>query len=158
MHSERRIVMPTCNNTSVGIIVVRDGHLLVINRKKPPFGIALPAGHVDAENPSPADFESAAERELREETGLRVTRCTLVAEGRMGNPCRRGATWHYWRIYRAETQGQLDPSIEETLGASWITQEEFQGLLDGATLTIAGNDVPLEPVWREWFQSINPFA
>jgi len=150
--------MPTCNNTSVGIIVVRNARLLVINRKKPPFGIALPAGHVEGEEPTPADFESAARLELVEETGLRVTRISLVAEGRMEYPCRRGATWHFWRIYRAETEGAVNASLEETKGASWISHEEFTQLLEGKEIMIAGSSVPLEPVWREWFKTINPFA
>lgn len=150
--------METCNNTSVGIIVVRNETLLVINRKKPPFGIALPAGHVEGVSPQEPDFADAAKRELQEETGLQATSVTLIGEGRKDNPCRRGASWHYWRLYRAEVVGELSPSVEETNGAAWIDRETLRRLLAGESITIGSKTIGLEPVWRAWLLEVDPFA
>ncbi len=36
-----------CDNKVVGIIVLRDNKMLLIERKKFPFGFAPPAGHLD---------------------------------------------------------------------------------------------------------------
>ena len=84
--------MKKCDHKSVGILVMRDGKLLLIERKKPPFGFAPPAGHIDEHG----GFEEAAINELKEEVGLDVLSLKLAAEGRKENPCRRGSAWHYW--------------------------------------------------------------
>lgn len=151
---------PVCDHTSVGILVFRDGKLLLIDRKQPPFGLAAPAGHVDAHGNAAstevARYEQAAKDELSEETGLVARSLSLVAEGRKDNPCRRtGGSWHYWRIYRAEAVGLLKPSATETRGHLWCTVTEMEQLLSGRALALAGGQVAeLEPVWREWFREL----
>jgi len=101
---------------------------LLIERARPPYGFAPPAGHVD-DSPT---FEAAAQRELKEEVGLDVSTLRLVAEGRRENPGRRpGGTWHYWRVYDAgEANGDLRPSPDETKQASWFGPKELQFLAD----------------------------
>jgi 8-oxo-dGTP diphosphatase len=64
MDGERVTPVPT-----VDIIIEIDGKVLLIERKHPPAGWAIPGGHVDA-GESLAD---AARREAREETSLEVT-------------------------------------------------------------------------------------
>lgn len=56
--------MPT-----VDVIIELDGGIVLIERKNPPHGWALPGGFVDYGE----SFEQAAVREAYEETGLRVT-------------------------------------------------------------------------------------
>lgn len=63
-----------CDNKSVGMIVWRNDKLLLIERKKPPFGFAPPAGHVDDDK----SFEVAAKRELKEEVGLDTDNLELL--------------------------------------------------------------------------------
>lgn len=50
------------------IIEVNGGGLVLIKRKNPPYGWALPGGYVDYGE----SLEQAARREAREETGLQV--------------------------------------------------------------------------------------
>lgn len=54
---------------TVDVIIELDGGIVLIERKNPPFGWALPGGFVDYGE----SFEQAAGREAYEETGLRVT-------------------------------------------------------------------------------------
>ncbi len=54
---------------TVDIIIETEGGIVLIARKNPPHGWALPGGFVDYGE----SFESAARREAREETGLAVT-------------------------------------------------------------------------------------
>jgi 8-oxo-dGTP diphosphatase len=54
---------------TVDIIIELDGGVVLIERKNPPYGWALPGGFVDYGEP----FEDAARREAAEETGLAVT-------------------------------------------------------------------------------------
>lgn len=54
---------------TVDIIIEIDGGILLIERKNPPHGWALPGGFVDYGE----SYESAALREAEEETGLKVT-------------------------------------------------------------------------------------
>ena len=53
---------------TVGIIIEQDGGIILIERKNPPYGGALPGGLVDYGE----SLESAACREALEETGLIV--------------------------------------------------------------------------------------
>ena len=73
-----------CDNKSVGIIVRKDGNVLMIERKKYPFGFALPAGHQDGDTP-----EKTAAKELSEETGLIADKLEKKLEMFFKNPCRR---------------------------------------------------------------------
>ncbi len=144
-------VTPECDHKSVGIIVFRDGKLLLIERKKVPFGFAPPAGHVDEHG----GFQEAAKAELKEEVGLTASSLRLQFKGRQENPCRRGSKWHYWEVYKAEATGELVPSPDETKQAIWCTEEELYALAEKTKRYIAGeiNDEEwekspgLEPVW-----------
>ena len=64
MNQERRNPLPT-----VDIIIEFHGGIVLIKRKNPPFGWALPGGFVDYGE----SLEEAAIREAREETSLEVT-------------------------------------------------------------------------------------
>ncbi len=55
---------------TVDAIVVRDGRILLVERRHPPLGFALPGGFVDRDE----TVEQAVCRETCEETGLTVTR------------------------------------------------------------------------------------
>lgn len=141
----------TCDNTSVGMLVWHDDKLLLIERKKPPFGFAAPAGHVDAD----ATYENAALRELTEEVGLRGTALELVLEQETNNPCRRGGTWHHWKVYSTQVSGTVQPSQSETKRAGWYSRQQLrqlaertQAYLDGQIDETAWEQEPgLELVW-----------
>ena len=103
--------MPECDNKSVGVIVRKEDKILLIERKKFPHGFACPAGHVDDHG----SFEDAARDELREEVGLTIVGLKLLTETRKENKCRReGGDWHYWKVYEAQTSGDLERSESET--------------------------------------------
>ena len=114
-----------CDHTSVGMFVWKEGKLLLIERKKFPFGFAVPAGHVDGDK----TFEEAALRELREEVGLECISMKKIFEGRKENRCRReDGAWHLWKLYKTETSGDLDRSKDETKQANWYSQEQIEVL------------------------------
>lgn len=114
-----------CDNTSVGMFIWKDDLLLLIERKKFPFGYAIPAGHVDEHG----SFEDAARIEVEEEVGFEVTNLKLITEGRRENTCRRpGGSWHYWKVYEAEVKGSLKPSQDETKKTGWYTKDEIRRL------------------------------
>lgn len=148
-----------CDHTSVGMHVWRDSKLLLIERRKYPFGLAPPAGHVD-DNP---DYEEAAKKELEEETGLRVESLKLIQEGRKENPCRReGGTWHYWKIYDVKAKGKVKRSPDETKQAGWYSKKEIEKLAQRTKKYLAEKiseeewqKTPgLEPVWYQWMKEL----
>jgi len=113
-----------CDNKSVGIIVWKDGNLLMIERKKYPFGFALPAGHQDGDAP-----EKTAAKELSEEVGLIAENLEKKLEMSFKNPCRReGGTHHEWTIFEAiRWHGNLKPSDEETKKVFWADSQAISG-------------------------------
>lgn len=154
-----QINQESCDHKSVGILVWKNNKLLLIERKRPPLGFAPPAGHVDEHG----GFLMAAKNELKEEVGLDASGMELVAEGRKDNPCRRGSKWHYWKIYRAETQGRINPSPQEAKRAGWCSKGNLQKLaertkryLSGSTSEAEWQKRPgLELVWYQWLSELN---
>ncbi len=149
----------SCDHKSVGILVWKNDKLLLIERKKPPFGYAPPAGHVDIDN----SFEDAAIRELREEVGIEAENLKLLAEGRKDNPCRRqDGTWHYWKIYAVGSKSRIKRSEEETKQAGFLTKQKLW-LLAKKTERYLNGDIGkadwkktpgLEPVWYDWLKQL----
>ena len=148
-----------CDHTSVGMLVWKEDKLLLIERKKPPFGFALPAGHVDGDD----SFEVAAKRELEEEVGLKTEDIRLLIEGKKENPCRReDGTWHYWKIYGVEVKGNVKRSQEETKQAGFYSKEKIRELADRTEKYIRGEikeeewekSPGIEPVWYEWLKKL----
>lgn len=136
--------MKPCDHKSVGILVWRKEKLLLIERKKPPYGWAPPAGHVD----DFGSYEAAANAELREEVGLKALQIELIAEGRKENWCRRGGKWHYWKIFVAKTAGVPVRSLTETRNLEWYDEHQLR------TKLLCGQ---IEQVWVEWFSEIDIF-
>src|SRR6266849_9764330 len=101
-----------CNHTSVGMIVFNaQHHLLLIERRKYPYGYACPAGHVD----NGETYEQAAVRELREEVGLEAVHLRCVLDTTVENTSRRpSGDWHCWKVYQVQTTGALDRNLSET--------------------------------------------
>ena len=152
-------VIKECDHRSVGILVFKDADLLLIERGRPPFGFAPPAGHVDAD----VDFEHAAIRELKEEVGLNADHLELLIEGRRENPCRRpGGNWHYWKIYSTESADKIERSLEETKQADYHTLDKIQMLAKRTKQYLHGQITEgdweispgIEPVWAEWFREL----
>jgi len=139
--------------------VWQNDKLLLIERKKPPFGFAPPAGHVDEDT----SFEVAAKRELKEEVGLEANSIEFLIEGRKDNPCRReGGNWHYWKIYKISTNGEIKRSDDETKQANWYDKNQI-GILAKKTKNYLAGGIPedewvknpgLEPVWLEWLSEL----
>jgi ADP-ribose pyrophosphatase YjhB (NUDIX family) len=140
--------MNICDHTSVGMLIWKSDALLLIERRRPPYGFAPPAGHVDDHG----SFEDAARAEIKEEVGLDTKKLTLLAEGRKENHCRReDGVWHYWKIYEAETEGEVIASPDETKSYGWYTKDQIKEL---AEKTDWQSSPGLEPVWKEWFSEL----
>lgn len=148
-----------CDHTSVGMFVWKDEKLLLIERAKGTLGFAIPAGHVDGD----LTYEESAKRELKEEVGLNIEKLELVIEGKKENHCRReGGTWHYWKIYKVVTSGEVSRSLDETKKAGWYTIDQIKGL--GAKTEKYNNkeiseedwnkNPGLEPVMYKWFKEL----
>jgi len=148
-----------CDHTSVGMLIWNDDKLLLVERSKFPFGFAPPAGHMDGD----ASYEESAKREVEEEVGLKVENLELLVEGRKENKCRReDGSWHYWKIYKAETTGEVQRSLDETKQAIWLSVDELKLLSQKTEEYLAGKiseeewqkNPGLESVWYEWFKEL----
>ncbi len=68
-HCKKKVTVYKNPIPTVDIIIEMDGKIVLIERKNPPFGWALPGGFVDYGE----SYESAALREAYEETHLKVS-------------------------------------------------------------------------------------
>ncbi len=141
------------------MLVKREGKILLIERRIPPFGFAPPAGHVD----DGEEFEDAAQRELEEEVGLKVKEIRLLAEKRRDNRCSRPeGDWHHWKVYEVESDGEVKRSPEETKRAGWYDHTSIASLAKRTESYLSGEisekeweERPgIEPVWLDWFREL----
>lgn len=148
-----------CDHTSVGMLVWKENKLLLIERRREPFGFAVPAGHVDGD----VTFEAAAIRELEEETGLQTESLELLTEGRKDNFCRRdGGSWHFWKLYTIISKGEVNPSKIETKRIGWYSVDEINDFAIRTERYLKGEisdslweeATGLEPVMYEWFKEL----
>lgn len=130
-----------CDNASVGIIARdADGRILLVERKKFPFGWAPPAGHLDG-----LTYPMACFSEFEEETGLKVVgapRPLNLKHSRKYLRCRRGGRYHDWQIFEVNwrpgegsneagiASGELKPNQEETKNIKWHTLDEVYDLVE----------------------------
>jgi len=108
---------------SVGVFVSSlENKFLFFERTIYPFAFAIPAGHLDAGE----DTESAARRELREETGINVKKIKLFSkEDVIGDKCRRGADNHRWHLYTAKVKDIYDLKInDEGINPVWLSLDK----------------------------------
>lgn len=131
-----------CDRKSVGVFVEKDGKLLLIQRKKFPAGFALPAGHCDGDA-----FRIAAERELREETGLEPLEMEYLFGDMATQPCRRGGKYHYWQLFRAtQWQGELKRSEDETKSIEWADKKRIEELMAKTEAWAKRYNIPLSDI------------
>ena len=125
---------------SVGALIENEQReILLVDRINPPPGLAGPAGHQDeGEHPT-----TSLQREVLEETGLTVTRFQLlISEFVDWNVCGQGVKGHHWYLFRAEVEGEIVPQYEEVESVKYYPASDLASL-------------PLEEVWRHWFEKLN---
>ncbi len=116
-------------NTSRGIkhidaaaIIIRDNKLLLLERRTYPFGLMIPAGHLEYNE----TIEDALRREVFEEVGLKVMSETLIAQ--IEQPvsyCRYGSVVEEWAIFLTECDGKSFIGNNENEAIHWISLEDL---------------------------------
>jgi len=94
-------------------VVIRDEKVLLIKRRNPPPGWALPGGFIDYGESA----EAAAARELGEETGLHANKLRLL--GVYSEPGRDPRFHTLTVAYLAEAEGDLMPG-DDASEAKWF--------------------------------------
>lgn len=108
---ESRLVHESC-----GIFITRgDGKLLLFQRRKYPYLLTIPAGHLEVDEPP----EDCAKRETEEEVGFHPDKISLLFKGTIdGDSCMGGADIHYWQAYQHRYQGEGTITLDSE-GSSW---------------------------------------
>ncbi len=123
---------------SVGAIIKNNSKYLLIERKKPPYGFAGVAGHIDQ---GESEIEALI-REVREESGLKVDKYSLILEEKLDwNWCRRGVSIHHWYLFECKTKGRIKKNYAETESIGWYSKAEIKKL-------------KLEPAWEYWLKKL----
>jgi len=123
---------------SVGALIKKGNKYLLIDRVHIPYGFAGLAGHID-------EGESETEalyREVEEESGLKIKKCTLLFKEEIANnTCSKKINTHYWYLFDCEIKGNISQNYAETKSIGWYTKTELKNLT-------------LEPVWEYWFKKL----
>ena len=117
-HCQQEIAIHRNPAPTVDIIIEIDGKIVLIERKNPPFGWALPGGFVDYGE----SFEQAAQREAWEETGLAVTR--LKQFHTYSRPDRDARQHTASTVYIAQAQG-IPQAGDDAGRAALFTEDEL---------------------------------
>ncbi|HSX36053.1 MAG TPA: NUDIX hydrolase [Patescibacteria group bacterium] len=107
----------------VSAIFVREpgGKFLFFELTKFPFGVTVPAGHIDARE-QPAD---AAKRELKEEVGLSGEPLEFFNEEINPESCSRGSDVHRWHAFVVELSDPAEVNLnDEGMNPVWLTLDE----------------------------------
>lgn len=107
---------------TVGALIEKDHHFLLIHKQQWPFLWDVLAGHLEVgEDPA-----AAVRREVQEESGLELLDPKRVFHGEIfPDPCRKGALVHEWYLYRGRVVGSLRPAMREVRELRWVTREEM---------------------------------
>lgn len=115
---------------TVSVICVVDGKLLIIDDEQPHLGIrqSFPGGRVDETDES---IQSAAEREVREETGFSFKNWRLV---RVWQPYRK-MEWfiHVWLAWDVTGRQAAHPDAGEKIDLKTVDFETLKGLVSKRT-------------------------
>lgn len=110
---------------SVGAVIEWEGKILLFHRRLFPFQYTIIAGHWDLNDATP---ESAIAREIREEAGIEVHPEKPKIVDTVKEPCRRGADFHEWQLYRARMHKNRVTMSEEGDIIGWYSPDEIQRL------------------------------
>lgn len=108
---------------STAALIKKNNKYLFTNRNDYPFGFSLPVGHVY----SGETIKKSLERKVLEETGLIVTKSTLICSTLFADCCKYGTDLHQWNIYECSVKGKIIPCFEVS-EAKWIKKEDIEKL------------------------------
>jgi 8-oxo-dGTP diphosphatase len=122
---------------SVGAIIKRDGHYLLMDRKFPPPGFACVAGHVEAgQTPEEAVIE-----EVKEEAGVDAISAEKVFEGNMPHDDCGMHKSHYWHVFVVSVTGEPQLFAHEQWSLGWYTTKQIK-------------QMPIEEAWQYFFKKV----
>lgn len=104
------------------VVAIQDGKVLMILRKNPPKGWALPGGFIEYGETA----EQAAARELQEETGLQASRLRLI--GVYSDPD-RDTRYHTLTVAFAVAVSGTLRAGDDALEACWFPIGELPDLI-----------------------------
>lgn len=111
---------------AVSAAIVRDGHVLVVRRARPPLLYTLPGGVVEIGE----TLVEAIRREVREETGLEIDPVALAGHREaIVRDAQDRVERHFVILAFAARWTQGEPHLNEELSeANWLRPSELAGL------------------------------
>ena len=110
---------------SVGAVIEWEGKILLFHRRLFPFQYTIVAGHWDLDDETP---ETAVAREIAEEAGIEGHPEKPLFVETLKEPCRRGADFHEWRLYRAAVNYNTAILSDEADIIGWYAPDEIREL------------------------------
>lgn len=105
---------------TIGAVIKSYNKILFIDRKKFPFGLCLPTGHLYQNE----TLEDALRKKVLEKTGYEVKSQKLILHETIGDQCKDGAELHEWYLYECKV-GKNESFETYTKNISWIDKNDL---------------------------------
>jgi ADP-ribose pyrophosphatase YjhB (NUDIX family) len=123
---------------AIGAIIKKGDKYLLIDRKKAPFGWAVPAGHIDQSETE----KQTLKREIKEEVNLNINSSKLIFHDTLKFGCTRIGSYHELFVYSCKTSGNIKIQKSEVKKYGWFTEKQIK-------------DMKMEPIWNHVFKKLN---
>jgi len=147
---------PESPRVGVGAIVIRDNRVLLVKRRQPPGEgqWAIPGGRVELGE----TLQEAAEREVREETGVTVRAGNPVYTFDLIDQDDAGHIRYHYVIVDLMADhvcGEPRPG-DDASGARWVTFDELENLpVSRLTKQVLKNITQLNRIWEQYEHDVS---
>lgn len=104
---------------TIGSLISKGNKILLINRKRFPYGLSLPTGHLCYHE----KIKEALERTVFNKTGLHIRSSRNILHDTLFDQCKYGGELHEWYLFECKVAGKPLQTEEDNI---WVSKNELK--------------------------------